>query len=112
MAKNYFAIERSGKCIDHLHIKQDDGAIAFEDVMNMSYEELTVYEYIDTFVTAVMDATNDAIGGKDENTVVTLIDENDVFVWSVLIGAGDYEDELRYGFINWRESGKKYRYEK
>ena len=112
MTKNYFAIERSGRCIDHVYLKCDDETIAFEDVMNMSYDEIKTYEHINEFVTAMIDATNTYFKTGDEQTIVNLIGEDDVFIWGVLIGPGDSDDELKYAFIDWKKDGKLYRYEK
>ena len=112
MLKNYFAIERDSKCIDHLLIRRDDGVVAFEDVMSMSYDELKAYEGIDVFIAAIMDATNEHFNEDDNQTVVTLVGADDVFIWGLLIGPGDEEDEFKYCFIDWLKDGKKYRYEK
>lgn len=112
MTNNYFAIERNGRCIDHLRIRRDDDTIAFEDVMNMSYDELKAYEGIDVFIAAIMDATNERFNESDDQTAVTLVRADDVFIWGLLIGPGDEEDEFKYCFIDWLKDGKKYRYEK
>lgn len=113
MTQNYFAVERSGQCVDHVNIKLDDGTVAFEDVMNMSYDEMKIYSKIDEFVTAVMDATNQHFGSTDdEQTIINLVGEDDVFNWGILIGPGDVNDELRYAFIDWHKDGKSYRYKK
>ena len=113
MTNNYFAIERNGKCIEHLLVRRtDDSAIVFEDVMNMSYDELKAYEGIDTFIAAIMDATNEHFNEGDDQTAVTLVGEDGVFIWGLLIGPGDEKDEFKYCFIDWLKNGKKYRYEK
>ena len=112
MNNTYFSVERAGKNIDHVLIRHEDGSVAFEDVMGMSYEELKVYNHIDEFVTCVIDATNKHFNDSDDQTIVTLIGEDDIFIWSVLIGPGDSADELKYAFIDWTKDGKSYRYEK
>ena len=112
MTKNYFAIERNGQCIDHTHLTKEDGSMAFEDVMDMTYEDIVNYENIESFVVSLMDASNQCFGGNDDDTFVTLVGEDDVFIWGLLIGAGDTNDELTYKFINWKENGQSYRYEK
>ena len=112
MTNNYFAIERNGKCIEHLRIRRDDDTIMFEDLMNMSYDELKAYEELDAFIAAVMDATNAYFNEDDAQTAVTLVDEDGVFIWGLLIGPGDEKDEFKYCFIDWLKEGKKYRYEK
>lgn len=114
MAVNYLAIERNGQYLmDHvLFQRKDDGVIVFEEVLEMSYNEITAYEDIDAFVVCVMDMTNNYSGGDDDQTVLTLIDENDVFIWSIIIGPGNTKDEVRYSFVDWRKDDKLYRYEK
>lgn len=112
MNNTYFSVERNGKCVDHVLIKREDGSIAFEDVMSMSYEEVKTYEHIDEFVTCIMDATNKHFDSNDDQTIVTLVGEDDIFIWGVLIGPGDSADELRYAFVDWSKDGKSYRYEK
>lgn len=112
MTDNYFAIERNGKSIDHVYIRREDGTIVFEDIMNMSYEEMKSYKDIDAFVACVMDITNIYFNESDEQTLITLIDKDDVFIWGVVVGPGENEDQLNYAFIDWRKDGKSYRYEK
>ena len=112
MSKKYFAIERDGKFIEEVLLHREDGTVAFEDVMSMSYDELKGYEDIDVLIAAIMDATNEYFNENDDQTAVTLVDEDDCFVWGLLIGPGDEEDEFKYCFIDWLKDGRKYRYEK
>lgn len=113
MTQNYFAVERAGQCVDHVYIKSDDGTVAFEDVMNMSYDEVKNYSNIDEFITVIMDAANENFGStNDEQTIINLVGADDVFVWGILIGPGDEGDELRYAFVDWKKDGKSYKYEK
>lgn len=112
MTENYFSIERDGKCIDHMCIKREDGELVFEDVMNMSYKELREYENLDVFITCAMDAANEYFQGSDEQTIVTLIGSDDVFIWSVIIGPGETSDNLNCCLVDWKKDGKSYRYEK
>ena len=112
MAKNYFSIERNGNCIDQTLLIRADGKVAFEDVMNMSYDEIKAYNNIDEFVEAVMEAANTYFKEGDVQTLITLVGEDDVFIWGILIGPGENSGELKYVFIDWGKDGKKYRYEK
>ena len=112
MANNYFSIERNGKCADKIIIKCEDGKIAFENIMNMSYEKIKAYDKIGEFITGIMDAANAYFKDGDEQTLVTLVGQDDIFIWGILIGPGDNEDELTYALIDWGKDGKKYRYEK
>ena len=87
MTQNYFSIERADECADHVCIEREDGAVMFEDIMNMSYDEMVSYPKIDEFVVCVMDAANEHFGNKrDDQTLITLVGEDGIFVWSVLIG--------------------------
>lgn len=112
MTENYFAIERKDKSLDHVYLRLINGDIAFEDIMNMSYDEMKVYDKMDEFVTAVMDSANVYFKSIDEQTIINLIGPDDVFIWGILIGAGDEAGELKYAFIDWHKDGKKYRYKK
>ena len=112
MTKNYFAIERHNKGAERLTMHKDDGTIAFEDVMNMSYDEIKQYENIDSFIVAVMDAANQYFNTNDEDTLITLVGDDDVFIWSILIGCEGDSEDIRYAFIDWLKEGRKYRYEK
>lgn len=106
----YFAVERNGSCIDHIDIVGDDGNLMFQNVKQMSYDEVRECTDLEEFVVAVMDATNRYFEASDEQTIVTLIDEDDIFIWSVIIGAGDNEGDLRYVLVDWNKDGKKYKY--
>ena len=110
MAKNYFSIERAGKCICPVVIEDEDG-IAFEDWMDMSYEEMKAYKEIGLFIDCVMDATNAYFDENDDQTIVTLIGEDDMFIWSILIGPMDDPTKQHYGLVDWRKDGKFYKYE-
>ena len=112
MTGNYFVVERNGKCIEHLSFVKDDGMIAFEDVLNMSYDKIKQYEHIEEFVVATMDATNQYFNENDAETLITLVGEDDVFIWSILIGSEEGSNNIRYVFINWLADDKRYCYEK
>lgn len=107
MSKNYFAIERNQKYWEHVVVKDNDDNIMFENYLGMTYDEMKDSEDLNEFVVAMMDVTDD---GTDGDLIVTLIDEDDVFIWSIIIGPGEDED-LRYVLIDWKKDGKKYRYE-
>ena len=109
---NYLAIERGGNYMDHIQLKNKDGMVIFEDVINMSYDEVKSYKDVEIFVTCVMDATNQYFNKDDEQTVITLIDKDDIFVWSIIVGPGETDYELRYVFVDWRKDGQSFRYEK
>lgn len=108
MAKNYFAIERENKCCDHICLVDDNDNIVFQDLMGMSYEEMKSYADIDKFVVAAMDASNEAFDSCDEQTIITLVGEDGLFIWSVIIDADG--DDFRYSFVDWKKDGRSYRY--
>jgi hypothetical protein len=112
MNNTYFSVERNGKCIVPALLKLDDGTVAFQDVMNMSYDEIKEYKDIDVLVAAFMDATNAYFQESDDLTVITLIGEDGVFIWGILVGTGDNDDEFKYSFVDWQKDGRSYRYEK
>ena len=111
MTGNYFSIERNDHCIENILFKNDKGEIIFQEVLSMTYDEVKSYERIEEFVVCVMDVTNDFFEDDDNQTLLTLIGEDGVFLWSILIGP-DKEDAIRYAFLNWQKDGKKYRYKK
>lgn len=112
MIKNYFSIERADKCYENVTFRDDNGNLAFEELMNMSYDEMKTYDSIEVFAACVMDAGNELFGSSDDQTIVTLIGEDDVFIWSVIVGAGENEGDVKYVFVDWKKDGKSYRYEK
>lgn len=112
MTNNYFAIEREGRHIEHMRLMDEHGNIIFEDVMNMSYDEIVAYDKVDIFVECVMNATNEYFSSNDEHTIITLVGEDDVFVWGILIGPEGTDDKLVYKFVNWKRDGRSYRYKK
>lgn len=108
---NYFTVERQGQCIEKIYLEKEDGTPAFVDVMNMSYEDLRSYDGLSEFVTAVMDASNTYLDECDADTIVTLVGDDDIFIWGILISPTDNEDEFKYATINWKKDGKNFRYQ-
>lgn len=108
---NYFAIERNEECWDKMILRGDDGSVAFEDLMQMSYEEMKQYSDLDAFVCAVMDAVNFMNNEEDQPTAVTLVGEDGVFIWGIIIGPGETDGDLNYVFVDWKKDGQSYRYE-
>lgn len=102
---NYFAVEYGSSYRDHITIVDQDGNRVFENYLNMTYDEMKEQEDLEEFVIAIMDAASD---GQDQ-AIITLIGDDDVFIWSVIMGVVD--DEIRYNLVDWTKDGKKYRYE-
>ena len=104
MSKNYFSIERNGQCLDKVVLKFNDD-VAFEDLMNMSYEEMKSYPEIEEFIVAVMETTMD-LGGTQ--VIVNLVGSDEIFIWGIIIGM--YDDSYNFVFVDWQKDDMKYRY--
>jgi hypothetical protein len=111
MKMNYFSIERDDRCIESVLFNNDKGEFIFQEVLSMTYDEIKSYEHIEEFVVCVMDVTNRFFDDNDDQTLLTLIGEDGVFIWSILIGP-DKGDAIRYTFLDWQKDGKNYRYKK
>jgi hypothetical protein len=110
MTTNYFAVEHNGICAEHVVITNDNGEIMFEDLMNMSYDEMKSYDEIDAFVATVMEISEAQFGiGDDPETVVTLVDKDGFFIWGIIMGPGE-GDEIRYSLVDWKKHGKSFKY--
>ena len=102
----YFAIEHNQKCIDHIVLKDKNNNVVFSDYLNLTYDEMKSRDDLEEFVVAIFDAANN---GDNSQTLVTLVGDDDIFVWSVIIGVVD--ENLRYVLVDWKKDGKNYRYE-
>lgn len=111
MPNNYFAIERGSQCFDKMCMVNDNGDILFEEVMSMLYEEIKSYEHLEAFVDCAMDLSNNLFKSEDDQTIITLVGEDDVFIWSIIMGP-ENNDTLRYVLVDWKKDDKQYRYEK
>ena len=107
---SYFAIERNQKCVDHVMIKNNNGDFMFKNYLDMTYDELKSSADLEEFVVAVMEATNGMSDGNDQ-VLVTLVGDDDVFIWSIIIGAADNDGDVKYVLVDWKKDGKSYRYE-
>lgn len=110
MNKNYFAIERNGENWMPVILADHNGNPAFEEFLGMSYEEMKTSEALEDFVVASMDAANVKSNSEDGQTMVTLVGEDGLFIWGILMGPGDNGD-IQYSLIDWKKDGKHYRYE-
>ena len=106
---NYFVVERGGRCWENVILQNTDGNVVFENYLGTTYDEMKAQEDLDSFVVAVMDATNAVSDNSDEQTIITLVGEDDIFVWSVIMGAGA-DDNIMYSLVDWKKDGKNYRY--
>lgn len=106
---SYFAIERNGNYFDHFVIRDNEsGDIGFENYVNLTYNEMKSQENLEDFVIANMDAANAMFPGENQ-AVLTLIGDDDIFIWSIIMG--DIDDEIHYVLVDWKKDGHSYRYE-
>ena len=106
---NYFAIERNGQCWTNVLLADSNGNPTFGEFLHMNYDEMKSSDRLPDFVVSVMDATNSAVDKSDDQTIITLIGEDGVFIWSVIMGPGE-NDMVRYSLVDWKKDGKNYRY--
>lgn len=107
---NYFAIERNGQCWSPVVLQSRNGDSDFSSFVEMTYDEMKSDERLEDFVVAAMNATNEASGTGDDQTIVTLIGEDDIFIWSIIMGPGE-NDAIMYNLVDWKKDGHMYRYE-
>lgn len=107
---SYFAIERNGETWDHVTIRDFDGNTVFTNYLDMSYNDMRFQDDLDDFVIAVMEATNAEVKNSDEQTIVTLIGDDDIFIWSIIMGPKE-DGTINYALVDWKKDGKNYRYE-
>lgn len=108
MSKNYFAVERNGQCYDPVTIVCE-GEEQFKEFLDMSYQEMKDADNLDEFVAAAMEATNNISGTDDDQTMVTLVGEDGVFIWGIMMGPGE-DNDIRYVLVDWMKDGKQYKY--
>lgn len=104
---SYFAIEHNQKCMDHIVVRDQDENVVFGQYLNMTYDEMKSAEDLEEFVVAVMGA---ATGGEEGQVLITLVGDDDIFIWSIIIG-DDGNDGINYVLVDWKKDGKNYRYE-
>ena len=109
MSKNYFAIERNGQCWNPVILADRNGDHAFEEFLDMSYDEMKNSALLEDFVVAAMEAADRICNVEDDQTIVTLIGSDDVFIWSIIMGSEN--DDIRYCLVDWKKDGYSYRYE-
>jgi len=107
---SYFAIERNQRCMDHVAIRDNGGNVMFKNYFNMTYDEMKSSDDLEEFVVAMMDAASISISGENGQTLVTLVGDDDVFIWSIIIGTEDNDGDIKYVLVDWKKDGKSYRY--
>lgn len=109
-AMNYFSIERNGQAWSPVLLADDNGEFAFKDFLYMTYDEMKSDDQLEDFVVAAMEAANRKANSEDDDqTIVTLIGEDDIFIWSIIMGPGE-NDTIRYSLVDWKKDGNNYRY--
>ena len=100
---SYFIVERNEKSID---IGLSDELQYF---YSLTYDDLRKTD-CSSFVNAIMECADIALSGEYTQTLVTLIGDDDVFIWSIIM---DYTEDntIKYVFVDWKKDGKSYRYE-
>lgn len=112
MSKNYFSIERNGQCWTPVILADRNGNPAFEEFLDMSYDEMKNSARLGDFIMASMNAADTKSGTADEQTVVTLIGDDNVFIWGIIMGPDpEQEHDVRFNLVDWKKDGKSYRYE-
>lgn len=110
MSNKYFAIERNNKTWMPVMLQSRNGDSDFSDFLEMTYDEMKSSENLEEFVIAAMEATNEASGTDDDQTVVTLVGEDGFFIWGIMMGPGE-NYQIQYCLIDWLKDGNHYRYE-
>ena len=109
----YFAIERGDQYWDHVsnetlnRVNMID--VRLDELRSSTYDEMKKKHWLEGFVMAVMEAANELSGTGDDQTIVTLVGDDDIFIWSIIMGPGE-NDEIRYVLVDWKKDGKNYRY--
>lgn len=110
---SYFAIERNNQCWDHVNgmVNYVNMVQSRIDMLKEStYDEMKKKPWLEGFVMATMEYANELSGTDDDQTIITLVGDDDVFIWSIIMGPGE-NDTIRYSLMDWTKDGRKYRYE-
>ena len=114
---NHFTIERNGQCwesVDNIVNNRVNMVQSRIDELKVAtYDEMKSKHWIEGFIMAIMEAADKLSGTEGNQTIVTLMDENDIFIWSIIISATENytkDFEVNYSFVDWKKDGKSYRY--
>lgn len=105
---SYFVAEVNGIAVEHISWIDRDGNPIFTDFVNMTYDEMKGAENLDEFVYANMESAVTEFGDSTDQLILTLVGEDDIFVWSIMMGIVD--DELRYVLVDWKKDVMNYKY--
>lgn len=109
MSKNYFSIERNGQCWSPIILVNENEEPIYEKFLDMNYEEMKTNTLLEDFVATFMDAADKLCAVEDDQTIVTLVGSDGVFIWSIIMGSEN--DDIRYCLVDWKKDGCQYRYE-
>ena len=106
---NYFVTEGSytdsngSKIVyqhDHTCLVDKNGEHVFTEFYNFTYDEMMNSENLNDFVAAVWDAS--VLDNPNvEDMTILLVDKDDTFVWSIMMGV--FDDELMYTLTDWKK---------
>ena len=96
MNNNYFAIEYKGYCLDHCQPNND----LVKEFSNMSYEDILKHD-LDEFICNTLDYVETSFDYEGEEVIVTLIGEDDIFIWSVVMQQIDDENVKYVTYVEW-----------
>ena len=103
---NTFSIERGDQVIHGIVFVED---VEYSDLINARGEEAKNHSYLNEFIMDVCYMALDKFEESEEDIVCTLVDEDEYFIWSILINIDDPE-HVKYKFIDWEKENKKYCY--
>lgn len=113
---NYFVIEGSytdsdGEKVvyqhDHSVLMDENNEPVFAEFYDFTYDEMKNSDMLNDFVAAIWGASE--LEEPDvEDMMVVLVDEDDTFVWSIMMGI--VNDELMYTLTDWKKDGKIFKF--
>ena len=107
---SYFAVERNGHYFDHFILRDEENEVSsFENYLNMTYDEMKSQEDLEDFILSNMEAADAMFTNENDQTILTLVDDDNVFIWSIIMASDG--DDVRYVLVDWTKDGNKYRYE-
>ena len=103
---NTFSIERGDNIIHNVFFTNDDCEMF--SILDMSFENIVNYEKLAYIVDAMLDAADDVFGPGSEDVLITLVDNDGYFIWSIEIEQDN--SDFKYRVIDWKQSEMKFCY--
>lgn len=107
---SYLAIEYNQHCMENVVIKDREDNVLFNHYLSMTYDEMKSSKDLEEFVETIMDVASKTLDNYNNQILVTLIGDDDIFIWSIIIGLTDDGEYIRYVLVDWKKDGKSYRY--